>query len=99
MRLGFDTSSPTENGPCVRLFIAAPKTFVSIPYPTPRPLMVPDALPDAQALFLTDILPTGYQAVLNAEVSKGRTLAIPWCGPVAWWLRPARACWAPNESS
>ena len=77
MRLGCDTSSPTGNGQCVRLFIAAPKTFVSTPYPTPRPLKVPDALPNAQVLFLSDILTTGYQAVLNAEVGKVRTVAIP----------------------
>ena len=77
MRLGFDTSSPTGNGPCVHSFITAPKTFVSTPYPTPLALKVPDALPEAQVLLLSDILPTSYQAVLNAEVGKGRTVAIP----------------------
>jgi len=33
-------------------------------------------------LFLSDILPTGYQAALNAEIKKGSTVAIFGAGPV-----------------
>ena len=40
-------------------------------------------LSDEKVLFLSDILPTGYQAVLNAEVKEGSTLAIFGAGPVA----------------
>jgi threonine dehydrogenase-like Zn-dependent dehydrogenase len=39
-------------------------------------------LADEQVLFLSDILPTGYQAVVNAEAGPGRTLAIFGAGPV-----------------
>lgn len=77
MRLGFVTSTPTGSRPCVHSFVTAPKTFVSTPYPTSRPLKVLDALPSAHVLFLSDNLPTGYEAVLNAEVGKCRTVAIP----------------------
>ncbi len=56
--------------------------YVRVPMANTGPLVVPDALSDAQVLFLSDILPTGYQAVLNAEVAPGRTLAIFGAGPV-----------------
>ena len=35
------------------------------------PLKVPDVLTDEQVLFLNDILPTGYQAAVNAGLSQG----------------------------
>jgi threonine dehydrogenase-like Zn-dependent dehydrogenase len=56
--------------------------YVRVPMANTGPLAVPDALSDAQVLFLSDILPTGYQAVANAEVGPGRTLAIFGAGPV-----------------
>jgi hypothetical protein len=47
------------------------------------PLRIPDStLADAQVLFLSDILPTGYQAALNAGIGPGSTLAIVGAGPV-----------------
>jgi threonine dehydrogenase-like Zn-dependent dehydrogenase len=39
-------------------------------------------LSDTLLLFLSDILPIGYQAVLNAEVGLGRSVAIFGAGPV-----------------
>lgn len=56
--------------------------YVRVPMANTGPLPIPDALGDAQVLFLSDILPTGYQAVLNAEVGPGRTVAIFGAGPV-----------------
>lgn len=56
--------------------------FVRVPKSNVGPIVVPDALPDEQVLFLSDILPTGYQAVLNARVTKGSTVAIFGAGPV-----------------
>lgn len=56
--------------------------FVRVPMADHGPLVVPDALSDAQVLFLSDILPTGYQAVVNAGVGPGSTLAIFGAGPV-----------------
>ena len=43
---------------------------------------MPEALTDEQVLFLSDILPTGYQAVLDAGVGPGKTVAIFGAGPV-----------------
>lgn len=56
--------------------------YVRVPMANTGPLKIPDALTDAQVLFLSDILPTGYQAVLNAEIGPGKTLAIFGAGPV-----------------
>ncbi|MFT2543480.1 glutathione-dependent formaldehyde dehydrogenase, partial [Escherichia coli] len=39
-------------------------------------------LADEQVLFLSDILPTGYQAVKNAGVREGSSVAIYGAGPV-----------------
>ena len=56
--------------------------LVRVPNANVGPLPVPDVLGDEQVLFLSDILPTGYQAVVNAGVGPGSTLAIFGAGPV-----------------
>ena len=57
--------------------------YVRVPCANVGPLRLPDStLGDEQVLFLSDILPTGYQAVLNAAVGEGSTLAIFGAGPV-----------------
>lgn len=56
--------------------------YVRVPKANTGPFTVPDTLPDAKVLFLSDILPTAYQAVLNAEVGPGKTVAIFGAGPV-----------------
>jgi alcohol dehydrogenase len=55
--------------------IGVPNADVNL-WPTP-----PD-LSDEQVLFLTDILPTGYYAVENANIKPGQIVAIVGCGPV-----------------
>jgi threonine dehydrogenase-like Zn-dependent dehydrogenase len=56
--------------------------LVRVPNANVGPLPVPDVLADGQLPFLSDILPTGYQAVLNAGIGEGSTLAIFGAGPV-----------------
>jgi threonine dehydrogenase-like Zn-dependent dehydrogenase len=57
--------------------------FVRVPKANVGPLVIPDsALSDEQVLFLSDILPTGYQAAVNAGIAKGSTVAIFGAGPV-----------------
>ncbi|MBC7454505.1 MAG: glutathione-dependent formaldehyde dehydrogenase [Massilia sp.] len=63
--------------------------YVRVPKANVGPIKIPTALADEQVLFLSDILPTGYQAVLNAEVVKGSSLAIFGAGPVG---QMAAAC-------
>lgn len=56
--------------------------FVRVPKANVGPIRIPDTLEDEKVLFLSDILPTGYQAVLNAGVGPGSSLAIFGAGPV-----------------
>ena len=57
--------------------------FVRVPKANVGPLVIPDSsMSDEQVLFLSDILPTGYQAVVNGKVGPGSTVAIFGAGPV-----------------
>ncbi|MCG2586043.1 zinc-dependent alcohol dehydrogenase [Massilia sp. TS11] len=56
--------------------------FVRVPKANVGPIRIPAGLDDEQVLFLSDILPTAYQAVLNAGVTKGSSVAIFGAGPV-----------------
>lgn len=56
--------------------------YVRVPKANVGPIKIPDNMEDEKVLFLSDILPTGYQAVLNAGVGQGSSLAIFGAGPV-----------------
>lgn len=56
--------------------------YVRVPKGNVGPFKVPGSLADDKVLFLSDILPTAWQAVLNAEVGQGASLAIYGAGPV-----------------
>jgi len=57
--------------------------FVRVPKANVGPLVIPDSgLEDKQVLFLSDILPTGYMAAINAAIGKGSSVAIFGAGPV-----------------
>jgi threonine dehydrogenase-like Zn-dependent dehydrogenase len=63
--------------------------YVRVPKANVGPIKIPDTVADEKVLFLSDILPTGYQAVLNAEVKQGSSVAIFGAGPVG---QMAAAC-------
>jgi len=56
--------------------------LLRVPYANVGPIKVPDHISDEQALFLSDIFPTGYMAAENAEIEPGDTVAVWGCGPV-----------------
>ncbi|MFA5678348.1 MAG: zinc-dependent alcohol dehydrogenase [Pseudomonas sp.] len=56
--------------------------YVRVPKANAGPFRFPAELEDERVLFLTDILPTGYQAAVNAGVKPGSSLAIFGAGPV-----------------
>lgn len=56
--------------------------YVRVPKANTGPFKVPDTLTDEKVLFLSDILPTAWQAVKNAEVKPGSSVAIYGAGPV-----------------
>ncbi len=55
---------------------------VRVPFADVNLFRIPDALSDEQALFLTDILPTGYMGAELAEVGAGDVVVVFGCGPV-----------------
>jgi len=71
--------------------------YVRVPFADIGPCKVPEGMTDDQALFLSDILPTGYMAAENCGIEPGDTVAVWGCGPVgqfaiqsAWWLGAER---------
>ena len=56
--------------------------YVRVPKGNIGPFKIPDGLDDEKVLFLTDILPTGYQAAVNAGITHGSSVAIYGAGPV-----------------
>ena len=56
--------------------------YLRVPQAQFGPIKVPDEGPDEQFLFLSDILPTAWQAVKFAEVPEDGTLAVLGLGPV-----------------
>lgn len=56
--------------------------YVRVPKGNTGPLKIPDGVDDEKVLFLSDILPTGYQAAVNADIKTGSSVAIFGAGPV-----------------
>ncbi len=56
--------------------------YVRVPFADVGPVKVPGHLTDEQALFLSDIFPTGYMAAENCGIRPGDTVAVWGCGPV-----------------
>jgi threonine dehydrogenase-like Zn-dependent dehydrogenase len=56
--------------------------YARVPFADVGPLKVPDELNDEQALFLSDIFPTGYMAAEVCGIQPGDIVAVWGCGPV-----------------
>ena len=56
--------------------------YLRVPYADVGALKVPAGMPDEQALFLSDIFPTGYMAADFCSIRGGETIAVWGCGPV-----------------
>lgn len=65
--------------------------YVRVPYANVGPRKIADALTDEQALFLTDIFPTGWSAIDWAELKGGETVVVFGCGPVG--IMAMKAAW------
>jgi 2-desacetyl-2-hydroxyethyl bacteriochlorophyllide A dehydrogenase len=55
---------------------------VRVPFADTNVFRIPDGMSEEQALFLTDILPTGYMGADFAEVGPGDSVVVFGCGPV-----------------
>jgi threonine dehydrogenase-like Zn-dependent dehydrogenase len=56
--------------------------YARVPFADVGPLRVPDDVSDEQALFLSDIFPTGYMAAEACNIQPGDIIAVWGCGPV-----------------
>ncbi len=56
--------------------------FARVPFADVGPLKVPEGMPDEQALFLSDILPTGYMGAEMCDIKPGDVIAVWGAGPV-----------------
>jgi threonine dehydrogenase-like Zn-dependent dehydrogenase len=65
--------------------------LVRVPFADVGPMKVPEEMEDEDVLFLTDILPTGYQAAEMGGIRGGETVVVFGCGPVG--LFTQKAAW------
>jgi threonine dehydrogenase-like Zn-dependent dehydrogenase len=56
--------------------------FLRVPFGNNLPIKVPDGPPDDRFVFLSDVLPTAWQAVEYAAVPDGGTLVVLGLGPI-----------------
>lgn len=56
--------------------------YLRVPFADSTHIKVPDGMTDEQALFLGDILPTGWQAAVQCDIEPTDTVAVWGCGPV-----------------
>ncbi|MFL5359082.1 zinc-dependent alcohol dehydrogenase [Archangium sp.] len=56
--------------------------YVRVPFADVGPMKIPDDMEDEEVLFLSDILPTGYQGAEMANIQPGDTVVVFGAGPV-----------------
>jgi threonine dehydrogenase-like Zn-dependent dehydrogenase len=56
--------------------------YLRVPFADCGPVKIPASLSDEQALFLSDIFPTGWQAAVQCDIEPTDTVAIWGAGPV-----------------
>jgi len=65
--------------------------YVRVPYADFGPTVIPDWMDPDDAVLLTDVVPTGYQAAEMGGIQKGDTVLVLGAGPVG--LLAARSAW------
>lgn len=56
--------------------------YVRVPFADVGPMKIPDDMEEEDVLFLSDILPTGYQGAEMGNIQPGDTVVVFGCGPV-----------------
>jgi threonine dehydrogenase-like Zn-dependent dehydrogenase len=65
--------------------------YVRVPYADVGPMVIPDDIDIDDAVLLTDVVPTGYQAAEMAGIKKGDTVVVFGAGPIG--IMAARCAW------
>ncbi|KAL2756064.1 hypothetical protein ACRALDRAFT_2105790 [Sodiomyces alcalophilus JCM 7366] len=63
-------------------FAGGQAEYVRVPLGDVNLLEIPDNVPDEQALYLSDVLPTAYNAVKDTAVYEGDSVAVFGAGPI-----------------
>ncbi len=63
-------------------FAGGQAEMTRVPFADFGPFKVPEGVTDEQALFLSDVLPTGYMGAEQCNIQPGQTVAVWGCGPV-----------------
>jgi len=63
-------------------FAGGQAEYARVPFADVGPLKVPGGMNDEQALFLSDVFPTGYMEAEMCDITPGDTIAVWGCGPV-----------------
>ena len=65
--------------------------YVRVPYADVGPVIIPEDLDPDDAVLLTDVVPTGYQAAEMGGIRKGDTVVVFGAGPVG--IMAAKCAW------
>lgn len=65
--------------------------YVRVPYADVGPTVIPEGMDPDDAVLLTDVVPTGYQAAEMAGIQKGDTVVIFGAGPIG--IMAAKCSW------
>ena len=65
--------------------------YVRVPYADVGPMVIPEWMDHDDAVMLTDVTPTGYQAAEMGGIQKGDTVVVFGAGPVG--IMAARCAW------
>ncbi|KAJ5128300.1 hypothetical protein N7448_002018 [Penicillium atrosanguineum] len=71
-------ATPTSRGG----FAGGQAEYVRVPYGDVNLLQLPDDVPDEKGLYLSDVLGTSWNAVVDTGIEKGDTVAIWGAGPI-----------------
>ncbi|AMM52532.1 alcohol dehydrogenase [Rufibacter sp. DG15C] len=65
--------------------------YVRVPYANVGPTIIPEGMDPDDAVLLTDVVPTGYQAAEMAGIQKGDTVVVFGAGPIG--IMAAKCAW------
>ncbi len=65
--------------------------YVRVPYADVGPTVIPEGMDPDDAVMLTDVVPTGYQAAEMGGIQKGDTVVVFGAGPIG--IMAARCAW------